>query len=142
MSKDIETFVKQCLLCTMLRTGPKPLPGTQQTLSKPHAFSMLSLDTVGPISSRLLELSFYIQVAIDHYSRYMVTALHAQSPTSAMVVEFVRDKWVAYFGTPVAILTDRGSPYVSAPFRPWVTQYLGAKSDSYLTVLPPRECYQ
>ena len=51
-----------------------------------------------------------------HYSAVRASAVvTAQPPNSAMMVEFVTDKWIADSDAPVAILIDRGSPYVSAP---------------------------
>lgn len=54
----------------------------------------------------------------------MVTATFSCPPTSELTKYFFHEKWVQYFGSPRAVLTDRGSQFISREFNEYVTQDL------------------
>jgi transposase InsO family protein len=125
LAEDANTFVKQCILCSCLRSYPKS-KGQPEALRANGIFDMVSLDFIGPVKMSQGK-TYYIHVAIDHYSRFMAVNIEEQTPTALSAREFVQRQWLPYFGVPRAILTDRGCQYVAGEFREWVTQTLGTQ---------------
>lgn len=124
MAKDVETFVNECILCHCFR--PIPSLATTRTLTKPQAFQMISLDYMGPYKTSK-GTEFFIHVAVDHCTRYLVAGSQTTSPTSDDCIAFLGDYWVAYFGVPTVVLTDRGAYYRPGLFRAFVQNVLGSK---------------
>jgi transposase InsO family protein len=112
---DAQRFVKSCLLCTCLRHFPMP-HGRESALDSLTLFGLVSLDFIGPLKypSNIFR---YVLVAVDHYSRFMVAQVLDHTPVSGDVREFFLGRWLPYFGVPRAVLTDRGSPFVSNETR-------------------------
>ena len=108
--------MSQCVLCSCMRSLPT-VPGTAKTLEKPTAFSLVSLDFIGPLRFHD-NVNCFIHVALDHCSRFMVTAVETCTPTAESVIRFMEDKWLPYFGCPRALLTDRGTQYTAGAFHP------------------------
>ena len=105
----------------------KPLRGTKGTrraLERPQLFQIVSLDLVGP--RQLNGEKWQLLIIIDHYSRYM-TATALKSATAHTVVEAFKSQWVAKFGAPLAVLTDRGSRFTAEHFKNFVTKGLSSK---------------
>ena len=121
LPKDATTFVDACILCKMLRFAP--LRKGVLSLDSPILFGIVALDYIGPLSYGGCK-SNYIGVAIDHFSRYMVCITTATPPTSDFTQKFLQRYWVNYFGCPRALLTDRGSTFISADFTKYVAEDL------------------
>ena len=120
LPKDTAKFISQCVLCNCLR----PLttaPGTAKALDKPTLFSLVSLDFIGPLRFHN-NVSCFIHVALDHCSRFMVTAVETSTPTSDTVIRFMEYHWLPHFGAPRALLTDRGTQYTAGAFSTWATK--------------------
>ena len=80
LPKDTAKFISQCVLCNCLRPITTA-PGTAKALDKPTLFSLVSLDFIGPLRFHN-NVSCFIHVALDHCSRFMVTAVEASTPTA------------------------------------------------------------
>eukprot|EP00923_Selenidium_pygospionis_P058222 GHVN01102184.1.p1 GENE.GHVN01102184.1~~GHVN01102184.1.p1 ORF type:complete len:104 (-),score=1.50 GHVN01102184.1:9-320(-) len=82
-------------------------------LEKPELFDLVSLDFVGP--RKFGRIQRWILVLIDHYSRYAVV-VPTLTETAQETIQVVRDSWVGFSGASRAVLTDRGSAFVSNEF--------------------------
>ncbi|CRG94399.1 retrotransposon [Plasmodium gallinaceum] len=124
ISKDIEEYVTNCLVCQVMRNR-KFKPNHNQALSKPNVFDMVSLDIIGPKTWKGTE--YFIQVAIDHHSRFMVTNITNKTPNAMDAISIIKKTWIPIFGCPASILTDLGSIYTSLEFLDYVTKEIKVK---------------
>lgn len=95
MPQDATTYVDQCILCKSFRHAP--LRKSVLSLESPVLFGIVALDFVGPTKYNKSE--YYLYVAVDHFSRYMVTHSSNSPPTSASTKEFLQQFWIQYFGS-------------------------------------------
>lgn len=122
---DVQKFVRQCIICQCarpIRTRSVTPPGA---MSDTLPLSFVSLDFM--VIESKSRGNFYIHVAVDHYSRYLVLDVEKTYPTSISVRKFLEERWIRYLGVPDYILTDRGSQYRAGDLTDWVTEELGAK---------------
>ena len=58
----------------------------------------------------------------------MMTFVESEkAPTSQSIIQSIENNWIPIFGCPRAILSDRGSIFISTEFLDYVTQYLNVK---------------
>ena len=122
MQDDVGKYINACPICR----SSKPLTPTKAgsgVLSSSQLFHMVSLDHIGPRTFG--EERFYILVMVDHYSRYMVTAV-CKELTATTTVGLFRDHWVSKFGAPKVVLTDRGTSFTSLLFKNYIVRNLGS----------------
>ena len=48
----------------------------------------------------------------DSCTRYLVADYQDSCPTATDCIDFLADYWIAYFGVPQLVLTDRGNAYM------------------------------
>lgn len=123
MAQDVAKFISNCLPC-LRQKPPRRTGGTVGVLTRPSPMQLVSLDYVGPRPWGGRQV-YYI-VVIDHASRFIV-GREADAPDSASAVKILKDIWVPVLGTPVVVLTDRGSSFTAKEFRQYVTDALGAR---------------
>lgn len=122
LNGDVASYVQGCLICQRMHAPPRRLVLTY-VLEKPSPFELISLDCVGPRSWWGVQ-KYYLSV-IDHASRFVVTSASDSAITTAFVIEVLKEKWLASFCVPYAILTDRGSEFTSKEFRTFALKELG-----------------
>lgn len=122
-NKDVETFIRGCLICARFAGEPK-VRTTLATLSKPLPLELISIDFMG--QHELAGESVCICVIIDHCTRFM-QCKKFDGPTAENAICFLSDSWITPFGYPSAILCDRGSAFTSARFRNFVNDDLCAR---------------
>ena len=121
MASDVKAFARSCLACqrsNVTRHTWAPLA----PLEMPDGlFPALHLDLVGPLPES--EGQSYLLTVIDRYSRWLeaipLSDISAKSCARALVRH-----WVARFGTPDTIVTDRGRQFTSDLWRE-LSQSLG-----------------
>lgn len=123
MAQDVRRYVAACLACQRLQSRP---PRTVHGyLSKPLPFQLVSVDFVGPLQLDAYLEKRYFLVIIDHATRFLM-ADFVWEATAAEAVRLLKTRWVAVFGSPAAILSDRGSTFVSGEFQDYVLEELQA----------------
>lgn len=122
LRQDVVNFVKGCLVCARFGVAPKRRV-LQGVLQRPFPLELISLDFVGPWEWQ--GSMFSVLVAIDHFSRFVVCKATMRQ-TAKEVEDFMEQYWLPVFGTPTAILTDRGSCFTAEGFRRYVSGGLGA----------------
>lgn len=123
MNHDIRQWAKCCTHCQRNKvhrhtvTNPGLFPN-------PHArFSHVHIDLVGPLPSS--NNFSYLLTAIDRFTRWPI-AVPISDITSESVARTFIQHWVANFGTPAIITTDRGPQFQSSLFRD-LTKFLGCQ---------------
>lgn len=114
MRRDIETFVKNCLMCQsskVQRHSHAPLSKYAPTSQR---FEHLNIDIIGPLPP---SNGFrYCLTIMDRFSRWPESIAMPDMTTPTIVENFIA-QWVAKYGVPLTITTDRGRQFEAALFH-------------------------
>nr|VZI45360.1 unnamed protein product [Spirometra erinaceieuropaei] len=113
-SEDLKAWTRACLGCqrNKVRRHNKTPIGTFPT---PDArFSHIHLDIVGPLP--LSNGCFYLLTCVDGFTRWP-EAIPLPDVAAPTVVKAFLSRWVAIFGAPSIITTDRGAQFESHLFQ-------------------------
>lgn len=122
MRKDISKWVKTCISCqrAKVQRHNSTIP---EHISIPAArFRQVHLDIVGPLPPS--KGYRYCLTAIDRYTRWPEAVPIADISANTIVTTFYAT-WIARFGAPAVITTDRGSQFESSLFQALI-QLIGA----------------
>ena len=121
INRDVRNWTRTCLQCQKCkvhRHNKAPLG----TFTLPDArFSHVHIDIVGPLPPS--EGNSYLLTCVDRYSRWP-EAIPIPDMTAETIARTFVARWVAVFGAPTTITTDRGRQFESALFRE-LTNLLG-----------------
>ncbi|BHF62106.1 hypothetical protein SprV_0100508700 [Sparganum proliferum] len=114
MNKDVKAWARSCLSCqrNKVQRHNKSPPGT---FPSPDArFSHLHLDVVGPLPPS--NGFTHLLTCVDRYTRWAEAIPLPNTQAETIVKAFV-SRWVAMFGAPSTVTTDRGAQFESALFQ-------------------------
>ncbi|CAH8534467.1 unnamed protein product [Dicrocoelium dendriticum] len=123
LNKDLQTMVRNCLPCQRSKVHRHTQAPLGEFTVPDARFSHVHIDTVGPLppSSGFK----YLLTCIDRYTRWPVAVPIADISAETVARNFVAH-WIAHYGVPSTITTDRGAQFESTLFRD-LTNILGAK---------------
>ena len=132
LTVDVEEYIRNCPTCNAIKGMRTP---SQQSgrLDKTTVFRMVSMDHVGPRT--IYGKKWWILAMMDHHTRYMV-AVAVTSTTAEATKKCFREHWVAKFGAPECVHSDRGPAFTGDAFRLFVTEELGCKRSFSSTEYP------
>nr|VZI04021.1 unnamed protein product [Spirometra erinaceieuropaei] len=114
MNKDVKAWARSCLSCqrNKVQRRNKSLPGT---FPSPDArFSHVHLDVIGPLPP---SNGFpYLLTCVDRYTRW-AEAIPLPNVQAETIVKAFVSRWVAIFGAPSMITTDRGAQFEPTLFQ-------------------------
>ena len=76
-------------------------------------FDVWGIDFMGPFSNSFE--NEYILVAVDYVSKW-VEAIFCKSTNSKVIIKFLKENILSHFGTPRAIISDRGTYFYNRSF--------------------------
>ena len=121
MSIDIRTYVQSCHSCQINKLANHRTFGQLQPLPTPdQPLSLLSTDTVVIGSSAEKTSAKYLQVTLDHHTRY-VWAKTTKSNTSEAIISTL-DSIFKSVGLPERLLTDNATNYRSRRLKTFLTK--------------------
>jgi transposase InsO family protein len=122
MRYDISTHIKTCHTCQIIKTASHPPYGPLQPLPTPLLpLELISIDTVVMGSSADKTKAKFLQVIIDHSTRF-VWAKPTKTNTAEAAISAIEEVFRTV-GKPKRILTDNGKNFTSKKFQKFSTQH-------------------
>ena len=110
MSMDIAGWCRDCQACQRAKVTRQPL-APLQPIAVPHRrFSHIHVDLVGPLPSS--QGATHLLTVIDRSTRWL-EALPLLSTTATAVADALVGGWIARFGVPAELTSDRGVQFTS-----------------------------
>ncbi|CAI2728118.1 unnamed protein product [Schistosoma spindalis] len=123
MNKDVRMWVKQCLQCQRSKVH-RHVAAPIGTFATPDArFDHVHIDIVGPLPPS--HGYDHILTCIDRFTRWP-EAIPITSITAETVAHRFVERWIALYGCPSTVTTDRGQQFESALFSS-LTRLLGTE---------------
>ena len=123
MNRDVRTWARFCIQCQRANVHRHTFAPLSQFQAPSARFDHVHIDLVGPLPSS--DGCNYILTCIDRFTRWP-EAIPLPNITAETVARAFVTRWVASFGVPSTITTDRGSQFESALFLA-LTNLLGTK---------------
>ena len=114
MRKDVLGWARQCLACGTSKVSVHSRPPVVAIPVPSARFEHVHVDLVGPL---LPDRGFrYLLTAIDRTTRWP-EAIPLTDITSETVIQAFLDNWVARYGVPVTVTSDRGRQFTSEAWK-------------------------
>ena len=127
LAKDVKKFVKSCTVCQKVKVNRHEHVQPGGFPAEKTRFKTVHVDLVGPLPETEEGYKF-ILTCIDRATRYPV-AIPLKSTETAEVWQQFQDNWIATFGVPALLITDRGSQFTSTYWAEQC-QVFGIKSNT------------
>ena len=114
LKKWLSIFIHDCLECERNRQFNMKIKSAHIHSFSEHAPSfnyLISMDNKGPITPSSQNKSF-IHVIVDAFSHFVVT-VPIKSNNPKTVVRTLLHHWIVKYGSPIYLVTDRGSDYIN-----------------------------
>jgi transposase InsO family protein len=122
MYKDIDNYVKSCILCAQYNPRRQKTPGTLRPIKPPEGvWQLVSMDFHGPITPTSQRGNKYVIALTDVLSKFVVTKA-VRDNTAQTAVRFLKEDVITKFGTPRCILTDNGTHFTSSMMNELIKQ--------------------
>ena len=114
LQKDVRDWVRSCLRCQRSKVH-RHTKSPVGTIDAPDArFDHVHVDLVGPLS--ISRGCRYLVTCVDHFTRWCEAVPLPDISADSVVLAFLQH-WVARFGSPRIITTDRGAQFESVLFN-------------------------
>ena len=118
--RDAFEYCKACRACQTLGRVTKRNMMPLSTILIVEIFYVWGIDFMGPFPNSCGNL--YILLAVDYVSKW-IEAIACKSNDHKVVVKFLKDHILARFGTPRAIISDRGTHFCNRSFEALMRKY-------------------
>ena len=116
-SEDITRYVKSCRTCQLVKTSNQPRLGKLNPPPTPeHPMNTWAIDTIVMGTAAKATRAKYIQVIVDHHSRY-VWAYATPKNTTATIINILTQLFTALGSSPKTIITDNFLSYTAKQFK-------------------------
>ena len=116
MHHEIKDYCQACHCCSLGKSSPHRRKAPLQPLSVPsEPFDRISMDVIGPLK-RTHNGNQYILVMIDALTKWP-EAMAIPNQTAETIAKMFVENIICRHGMPKALLTDRGTNFVSKLFK-------------------------
>lgn len=112
MTKDIATFVRNCLKCQQNKSREKNKEELTITPTPQKAFDIVSVDTIGPLIRSNNGNEYAVTLMCD-LTKYLVT-IAVPDKQATTIARAIYENFILIYGPMTQLLTDRGSEYVNS----------------------------
>ena len=123
MNQDIRRWARSCVQCQRCKVYRHTISSPGQFPTPDSRFSHVHIDIVGPLPPSGNQT--YILTCVDRFTRWPAAIPLCDTTSETVAKQFV-NHWIAHFGVPSVITTDRGAQFQSSLFREF-TRLLGCK---------------
>ncbi|BHF73643.1 hypothetical protein SprV_0401672500 [Sparganum proliferum] len=114
MNKDVKAWARSCLSCQRHKVQHHSKSPSGTFPSPDPRFSHVHVDVIGPLPPS--NGFTHLLTCVDRYTRWAEAIPLPNTQTETIVKAFV-SRWVAMFGAPSTVTTDRGAQFESALFQ-------------------------
>ena len=120
MQRDIRQWTRACSTCQRAKTGRHTAAPLGNFPTPDARFSHVHVDLVGPLppSSGFR----YLLTCVDRFSRWPI-AVPLPNIQTVTVMQAFLDHWIANFGVPATMTTDRGAQFASTLFTEFLRRF-------------------
>ncbi|XP_077242601.1 uncharacterized protein LOC143883128 [Tasmannia lanceolata] len=118
--RDSFDFCKACRSCQSLGRVTKRNMMSLNPILVVEIFDVWGIDFMGPFPNSFGNL--YILLAVDYVSKW-IEAIACKTNDHKVVVKFLKENILSRFGTPRAIISDRGKHFCNRPFEALMKKY-------------------
>jgi transposase InsO family protein len=112
MRKDIEEYIRGCAVCQRTKTSTQPPSGMLKSLEVPSTpWSKISMNFVKQLPR--LDKFDSILVVVNQLTKWAIFIPTITTLMSSGLAEVLLDRLISQHGLPRAIVSDRGSKFVS-----------------------------
>ena len=115
MNEDAQTWCRQCHTCTRTKRLPILNKSELQQQLAGTAFERVAVDLMGPFEKTEND-NLYIAVFQDYFTKWII-AEPLKDKTAMGVADLFYTKWVALFGCPQILHSDRGGEFTADVVR-------------------------
>ena len=130
---DVRRWAQSCLQCQRSKVQRHTITPLGTFTTPDARFDMVHIDLVGPLPPSRGFTYMYLLMCSDHFTRWP-EAIPISNCTAETVEEAFVTGWIARFGTPSTLTTDRGRQFESSLWRHTIITRENARD---LRVIPP-----
>jgi transposase InsO family protein len=120
MKADIAAWCRECEACQRAKVTKQPQAPLQPIHIPSRRFSHVHVDLVGPLPASEDGL-LYLFTVIDRTTRWLEATPLKETSAASCISAFL-SSWVARFGVPERVTTDRGAQFSSATWASFCRQ--------------------
>nr|CAH8845942.1 unnamed protein product [Trichobilharzia regenti]CAH8864580.1 unnamed protein product [Trichobilharzia regenti] len=123
MNRDVRQWTRACVQCQRAKVTKHNITPLGTFATPDARFHHIHLDIVGPLPPS--NGCSYLLTCVDRFTRWP-EAIPIPDVTAQTVCRAFMDGWVAHFGCPATVTTDRGQQFESTSFKE-LLEMLGCK---------------
>jgi len=120
VSNDVRKWCQDCQSCQRSKVSTQPAAAVETIPLPSKRFTHIHLDLVGPLPATRDSYKYLLTI-IDRSTRWLEAAPLRDIEATTVADAFVKT-WIARFGTPVQITTDRGTQFSSSTWTSLCTK--------------------
>jgi len=116
MDQEVTQYVKSCAICQKIKARRHKPYGEMQALPRPlQPMTEITMDFITDLPPSMLDACVYdsILVIVDRCTRWAMYIPVNKTITASELAQVFYSKWVAMYGLPDGIVSDRGSVFTS-----------------------------
>ena len=122
MYKDVENYVKSCILCAQYNPRRQKALGKLRPIEPPQGvWQLVAMDFHGPLVPTSTRGNKYIIALTDVLSKFVVTRA-VKDNSARTTVRFLKEDIITKFGTPTCLMTDNGTHFTSSLMKELVKE--------------------